>query len=166
MKKNLWCSFPLLLLVVLVSACQDPCTQTTCENGGTCLEGNCQCEVGYEGNNCELEIRAPLLGHYQLQQSCNSSEVAPYSCAIAPHWRGPLFIEFTNLDNLRNRGAAQEDRVYAELNPETMTFTIPFQQVYGHEFEGGGSWDDTGLITLEYDVFFNFVFSCEGQMVP
>lgn len=160
--------YPLLLAwsLILIWGCGDPCSQTVCENDGTCLEGACQCPEGYSGEQCEAELREPLLGHYLLQQSCNGSEQAPYSCAIAPHWRGPLYIEFTNLDNLRNRGAAQEDRVYALLNLETQTFTIPFQNVYGHEFEGSGSWDAEGVISLSYDVFFNFVFSCEGQMLP
>ncbi|MEX2596457.1 MAG: hypothetical protein WEC59_05950 [Salibacteraceae bacterium] len=26
-----------------------------CQNGGTCLEGNCECPVGFSGEECELE---------------------------------------------------------------------------------------------------------------
>src|SRR5690242_19831451 len=33
----------------------DPCSQTTCINGGTCIDGSCQCPEGYYGANCELQ---------------------------------------------------------------------------------------------------------------
>ena len=27
----------------------------TCQNGGSCVEGNCQCPTGFTGANCESE---------------------------------------------------------------------------------------------------------------
>lgn len=33
-----------------------PCENINCLNGGYCLDGNCQCPVGYTGQFCETEI--------------------------------------------------------------------------------------------------------------
>ena len=32
----------------------DGCEDTTCQNGGICVEGDCQCPDGYSGPNCEI----------------------------------------------------------------------------------------------------------------
>jgi hypothetical protein len=147
------------------AGCQDPCAKTLCENGGVCVEGSCECPEGYEGENCEIELRAVLIGTYMVEQSCDGIGQSPYACAVAPHWRGPLYVEFTNLDNLRNRGASVEDRVYALISPESRSLEIPFQYVYGHEFEGSGSWDEGGNIQVDVKVFFNFVSTCRAELL-
>jgi hypothetical protein len=43
------------VLFSLFSACskKDPCEGVTCQNGGTCSEGTCQCPTGFEGAFCE-----------------------------------------------------------------------------------------------------------------
>ena len=38
--------------MTLMTSCQDPCNDVECLNGGTCVEGDCQCPEGYTGNNC------------------------------------------------------------------------------------------------------------------
>lgn len=37
-----------------------PCSLTLCANGGTCVDGSCQCADGYGGNNCQ-ELSIPTL---------------------------------------------------------------------------------------------------------
>lgn len=32
----------------------DPCQNVTCQNGGTCDDGSCQCPEGFSGVNCEI----------------------------------------------------------------------------------------------------------------
>jgi hypothetical protein len=43
----------LLFAVILLSNCkEDPCEGKTCLNGGTCVDGVCQCADHYEGASC------------------------------------------------------------------------------------------------------------------
>lgn len=45
------------LLLLLFISCEksDPCTGVQCQNGGVCLDGNCDCPPGYAGTWCESE---------------------------------------------------------------------------------------------------------------
>ena len=33
--------------------CLDPCAEVTCQNGGECVEGECECPSPYTGEYCE-----------------------------------------------------------------------------------------------------------------
>lgn len=47
---------------VTYTACnKDECKDVVCQNGGTCVTGNCNCATGYEGTNCETAVRAKFL---------------------------------------------------------------------------------------------------------
>ncbi len=47
----------LFLFFILLSGCKkDPCDNTVCENGGTCIDGVCECAFGYDGEFCENEL--------------------------------------------------------------------------------------------------------------
>jgi hypothetical protein len=34
----------------------DPCEQLECFNGGTCVNGTCDCPAGFTGDNCEIQV--------------------------------------------------------------------------------------------------------------
>jgi hypothetical protein len=48
---------------------KDPCKDVTCQNGGVCNDGTCQCATGYQGTNCETEVRAKFIAVYNAQES-------------------------------------------------------------------------------------------------
>ena len=82
--KNLFvlCNF---LLLLLLSSCgdSDPCEDKSCSNNGTCIEGDCQCEEGYQGENCEIESRLLLIGDwYSANTTCNGTNFIPYEFTI------------------------------------------------------------------------------------
>lgn len=41
---------------VLIQGQTDPCAGVTCLNGGTCVNGSCNCTTGYTGSNCGTEV--------------------------------------------------------------------------------------------------------------
>ena len=42
-----------IFMVLSIQSCKDACEDVECENGGTCLEGYCECPIGYVGTNCQ-----------------------------------------------------------------------------------------------------------------
>ena len=55
-----------LSTALFFSSCKDECKDVTCNNGGVCVEGACDCAVGYEGTDCSTEIRAKFIGTYTV----------------------------------------------------------------------------------------------------
>lgn len=45
-----------ILCLVLFFACGDPCDDIDCGPNGTCIEGECNCDQGYSGVNCEINV--------------------------------------------------------------------------------------------------------------
>jgi hypothetical protein len=55
-----------IVAALVLSACNsDKCKDVTCQNGGTCTDGNCKCPVAFEGSKCEIESRAKFLNNGQ-----------------------------------------------------------------------------------------------------
>jgi len=51
----------LFLLTMLFFSCKkDPCADTVCENGGTCIDGQCLCEGLWKGKYCTEQV-TPIL---------------------------------------------------------------------------------------------------------
>jgi hypothetical protein len=44
--------------LVLISSCKkdDPCEQISCLNGGTCVNGSCDCPQGFSGPDCSNQV--------------------------------------------------------------------------------------------------------------
>lgn len=64
----------------MVSCDTDACKDVECGVNGTCLEGDCVCDAGYEGVSCETEERTKFVGDWDFTDSCipgsaNSSEI-------------------------------------------------------------------------------------------
>jgi hypothetical protein len=58
---------------VTVTSCNtDECKDVVCNNGGTCVGGSCSCLTGYEGVNCQTEVRASYAGDYKGSGTDNS----------------------------------------------------------------------------------------------
>jgi hypothetical protein len=58
----------LALFLLLAAGCRkDPCADVTCANGGTCLEGTCDCPEGFSGETCEAFASSEFLGTYSGQ---------------------------------------------------------------------------------------------------
>ena len=60
--------------VALISCTPDPCKDVVCQNGGTCLEGTCDCAAGYFGTFCE----GALAGNYDVTETGSASGASSY----------------------------------------------------------------------------------------
>jgi len=62
-------SFAAILGFFATSCNTDPCKDVVCGDFGTCNEGTCTCEAGYEQNLdglCNTEMRAKFIGTYNF----------------------------------------------------------------------------------------------------
>lgn len=46
----------LALVAVLAIGCGDECDDINCGANGTCVDGTCQCDEGFSGSNCEINV--------------------------------------------------------------------------------------------------------------
>lgn len=60
--------------VISYTSCEkDPCTNVTCEHGGSCNGGACKCPTGYDGPTCQTKSTDHFVGTYAGFTSCNNS---------------------------------------------------------------------------------------------
>lgn len=75
--KNLFYLISCALLTVFISSCaSDPCEDVICQNGGTCMDGACDCPSGWTGASCET-FDFEYVGEYESTKlsisDCNNS---------------------------------------------------------------------------------------------
>ena len=56
--------------LTLQSCKKDPCKNVTCQNGGTCQDGNCRCSLPWEGSKCEVDAREKFVGSWRGTINC------------------------------------------------------------------------------------------------
>lgn len=64
----------------------DPCKDVTCGDHGSCFEGSCVCDEGYElgaDAKCSAEIRAKFIGNYNCTETCVPASSGSYSMTIS-----------------------------------------------------------------------------------
>lgn len=63
--KSLTLGLAVIGMVTMNSCSKDPCADVTCNNGGICVDGTCDCADWYEGSSCNTEMRTKFYGTYQ-----------------------------------------------------------------------------------------------------
>tara|TARA_R110002072_G_scaffold251448_6_gene410287 strand:- start:100 stop:576 length:477 start_codon:yes stop_codon:yes gene_type:complete len=118
---------------VTFTACEsDPCDEISCNNNGTCIDGDCLCDDWYEGSNCNTEARTKFYGNFVGTLS------------------GPGGTQTGGLNLLKYSGDIQrismDDELYFELKSST-SFDVPNQpwtldgEVYQAQGQGSISGD-------------------------
>ena len=136
-----------LFSALTLSSCKkDPCKNVSCQNGGTCQDGNCKCNLPWEGSKCEVDARDKFTGAWQGSENCGSPR--NYNTTIGKSQASPVRITIYEPDFQIN--------YYAELTSST-NFTIP-QQTYTVgtavlQINGNGSLNGNTLImNVTYNV--------------
>jgi len=98
---------------ITVSSCKkDPCKNVTCQNGGVCQDGNCKCNLPWEGSRCEVDARDKFVGSWRGTINCGSG---PEDDAFS----------ITKSSTTATR-IILGDRIYGELTSSS-SFDIPTQ---------------------------------------
>ncbi len=157
MSKNLFL-LPALLgaFLLFATACGDSCDTTKC-GFGTCLDGTCECDLGYEKDsdgNCTIASRDKFLGNYTVNETCsNSGTATPYPVGI---------IAGTAVNEVKMNGVYGPVATGGFVNSviakiEGNTITIDRQQPDNDKFyiTGSGTINTTSSpvkITVQYTV--------------
>ncbi|QLH44409.1 MAG: calcium-binding EGF-like domain-containing protein [Bacteroidota bacterium] len=126
----------------LFTACNpDACKDVVCQNGGTCVDGDCTCPVGYEGTNCQTLSRDKFIGVFTGSETCTVG-TDNYSITCSANSDNTKF----NIQNLYNQSLT------AIASANGNAFTIPSQTV-GSGVTAVGSGTITGnTMTVTYTV--------------
>ena len=122
-----------------MASCTDLCKDVNCNNGA-CVEGDCVCDSGYEGTNCETEIRAAYLGTFNVTETCDSGSDA-YAVVISAGSN----INDVVINNLYDAGFA----VTGTLNANG---GVDFDSSFGTGTVNGSMTTTGGVITITFTV--------------
>jgi hypothetical protein len=134
-----------LFFAFVFNACTpDKCKHVSCAYGGTCKDGTCLCQTGYEGEHCETVTRDKFKGIYNVNEDGALSSAAQYSVSIE---NGPKINEvlIKNVQNLLQESVAT-GTVYKD------TLTIPLQNFANNTktIEGWAYLTDTNPLNQHY----------------
>jgi hypothetical protein len=128
--------------IISFSACEtDACKDVNCGDNGTCVDGDCVCDSGYEGVNCQTEERAKFIGSYSVTEACTSGNYS-YSMTIT--------TSSTGVDKIvaQNFGDYSVDLI-GTVDGSSVSFA--------NQTVGGGTFSATGqisgsILTISYTV--------------
>lgn len=125
-----------------MTSCEvDPCNDVTCDNGGTCVDGDCVCATGYEGTDCSTLVRAKFIGNYNTNETCDSGADS-YAVSVTA---GSSDTE-VEISNLYAAGLFTTGTVNANGS-----ITIA-NQVFGNGTISGTITENGGVLTITYTV--------------
>ncbi|GAB4407237.1 MAG: hypothetical protein OHK0039_09580 [Bacteroidia bacterium] len=139
----------LALSLIWITACKDPCKEVVCENGGTCVEGVCDCPEGYVGANCERFDLAQLPGTYRVAYEGCFTTNDNHRVLLEAGSTGSQFV-LVGLGDYACPGG--EVRLTGTV--EGAALAIPSQTIdcgaISYTFEGSGSVAATGQVSITF----------------
>jgi hypothetical protein len=146
MKRILFTAIATLLVftTVLFNACKpEKCDQVSCAFGGICKEGNCICQVGYEGEHCEIIMRDKFKGQWNVNEDGSLSSPAQFTTSI----ESGVKINEVVIKNFQN--VYKSENVVAIAYKDTLT--IPAQTMSdGSVVQGMATIVDTNPLNQHY----------------
>lgn len=143
MKKRLFQILGVVAITGLgLTSCEvDPCSDVECGDNGTCVDGDCVCDAGYEGTDCDTESRAKFIGTYNVTEACTSGNYT-YSISATTSATGITSIIISNFGDYG---------VNVTGTVSGSNLTIANQTVGGGTFSGSGQISGN-ILTITYNV--------------
>ncbi|MGB0368432.1 MAG: calcium-binding EGF-like domain-containing protein [Flavobacteriales bacterium] len=129
----------------MVSCTTDECKDVDCGDNGTCVEGDCECDLGYEGTNCETLTNAAFVGSFNVTETCSQS-TDTYAVTVAATNATTLTIS-----NIYDAGLVVNGTINADGGVSIAS------QPFGTGTISGSVTTNGGVITI------NFTIAVNGQ---
>ena len=116
-------SFAAFSMVTYTACNKDECKDVTCNNGGTCINGNCSCPTGYEGSKCEIVSAASLPGVYTATEDCQpplTGGPSSWSSTVSTSSSDETRIVISNFGNSSTNVTAQVDKNAITIDATTI----------------------------------------------
>ncbi len=135
-------------ITVTFNACKpELCKNVSCAYSGTCKDGKCLCQIGYEGEHCETVTREKFLGIWDVNEDGTITGPAAYAISIT---KGDQINE-VKIDNFNN--IIQGEKVKGTVYKDTLTITSQVINVAGignFTVEGWATITDTNPLNQHY----------------
>jgi len=136
----------LVSLAVLFSNCGDKCRDVYCGLYGSCDEGQCICNEGYEQDSegsCTITASAKCLGTYRANEQCNITQ-EEYFVEVTESASSVTQINISNIYGYANN--------VVTATVQGNDFSIASQTTAdGFEIEGNGTLNNT-TITMDFTI--------------
>ncbi|MEM6265680.1 MAG: hypothetical protein AAGI38_24470 [Bacteroidota bacterium] len=142
-------------LLLGVAACGDDCEDVDCLNGGTCVEGSCECPEDFVGEQCEFSSARRFVGNYLVDYDCQrSGPEHRVIVSVSPDDNAQLiFTDLGDLDCGSETVAVIGTLAGNTLTIEEQTFCADLIP-NGYTFSGTGEVGGNS-ITLNFSIFTN-----------
>lgn len=124
-----------LLLSALFFSCENrSCTDVVCSGqNSTCVDGDCYCLPGYEGEFCDQLSYLRYIGSYQVSEGCTTSFGGFMTQTFSSSISGGLgSLDIITINNFANRGLPVDATIVS-----ANFLTITSQNVGGLQVSGG-----------------------------
>lgn len=151
-KSNIYITI-LTFIVFAISCKNDPCADTFCGDKGTCVDGFCECDLGYESDQEGLcnNAWANKFVRENIQATDNCS--AGSTNAGAFNYNTTIALENpTTLKSFNLFGYGSSNLIEIELTGSE-NLTIDFTDYAGRKFKGEGI-KDGNLVTIDAIITF------------
>ena len=123
--------FGFIILIQIASCERRTCTDVVCGVNQQCSQGNCYCQDGYEGSNCNTESAQKYVGNYNVSEACYSStsNFFNYTCYITAD---PFYINRVQINNLFGQTTAT-GVIHTDQNNlgNYISACVCFQSIFG-----------------------------------
>lgn len=146
----------IIITTVFVGCQPKACEDVNCNNG-TCEKGECICEAGYEGPNCQTEQRQAFVAIYNVEESCNPGNLS-YIITVSANSANASEITINNMGDFNFD-------VIATVSGATLS--IDYETGNGARVVGNGTLEN-GVLTISYTMTTssNQVLNCDMVCTP
>lgn len=139
-------------LITSLQSCgkKDKCN-VVCKNGGECVNGVCECPVGYEGKDCATLSRTKFEGMYNAIDECvntnRNNASLNYTIFIFPGSSSePKKVEIRGLGNV------EEGNITISGDVDGNVINIPTQEVQGKQYSGKIEYIDNTNLKASFNI--------------